>query len=503
VPHPIPLFLFSALASAPLMGCWSARPGDSGRLAAPRIDVAAAHWPEREVKTLQPLLSDTPDRVYRYRLADGANTSALSPADIDALKAAVVDVSDKGIFGLGLVRLFRPPDPENPAYLGPDLGFEPNATVLTSRGWNDEAAVRARETVRRSRAAYNNAVGPDAALHLTGQVDEIGLWSGVPMRIPAPAPGSNPRGVILHYHSIAPNPFESAALAKFESRGWLLINIATFATVRGEHRPGTDEEIARVRSAQAAMEARIYAEVRRTPYKTYQRRCEEHPAGVRLAQLDRQEFELRRLTFQACKDADLSTVGANIALQVDQQLAGNAYVGESALEYLYARHPGLKTLPLVVIGFSGGALAAPAAVARLGQRVDAMILIGGGANIFRLAQDSSLTDGGITIRCGKDTVPRSTIDAIEAAYLSHTKLDPWTLAPMLGGVPVLHVYGTWDRMVPTSAANRLNDRLGTPDRLALRGGGHTLLFYRIDGRADDMADWLDDQLNPDSSASHP
>lgn len=498
VTHPFLRSLISTAAAVTILcglgGCWSVRSGDPARLAAPRIPISAEHWPAREVEPLEPLLANTPSQVFQYRLADGSDPSQLHPEDLLAVQTPDATILDKGIFGFGLIRIFRHEHKPTARLEEAVNGFPPNARILTSRGWNDEVAIRAREQSKWGRTTYNTEASKGSGLLITGDAEETGLWSGVPVRIPLPEKGITPRGVVLHYHSIAPNPFEPAVVEEFERRGWLVISISTFATIRGDQRKGTDDELARISSAAKAMEKRLIAEVPTVPIETVRQRWADHPAGVRLASLRRQEAELRRLTFDACEGTDLAAVGARIAAQVDQQLAGNAYVGEAAVEFLYDRQPHLASLPLVVLGFSGGALAAPAAVARLGDRVDALIMVGGGADIFRLSQDSSLTDGGITIRCGEEKVDRKTLDAIHAAYLATTRLDPWVIAPALRGLPTLHAYGTWDRMVPTSAAERLNDRLGDPDRLVLRGGGHTLLFYRIPGRAAHLADWLDENL---------
>jgi fermentation-respiration switch protein FrsA (DUF1100 family) len=320
------------------------------------------------------------------------------------------------------------------------------------------------------------------------------LWSGVPVRIPPAVPGVTPIGVALHYHSIAPNPHEAAVLAEFSRRGWLVVDVTTFAVVRAHHRTGTDEELLANMRATQEMELRLFREVSPLPLKTYRQRQNDHPATERLRQLRREEVRLRGMTFQAGPGTDPAEVGRQLAREVDQQLAGNAYVGEAVVEYLYARRPELKDLPLVVVGFSGGALAAPAVVARLGDRVDGLILIGGGADLLMLTQGSVLTDGGMTIRAGKDRVSSETLAAIHTSYLKHVKLDPWNIAPTLGNMPVLNVYSSWDRMVPTSAALRLSERLGNPDRMVLRVGGHLMLFYLSPGKAEFFADWMERAL---------
>jgi hypothetical protein len=49
------------------------------------------------------------------------------------------------------------------------------------------------------------------------------------------------------------------------------------------------------------------------------------------------------------------------------------------------------------MGFSAGALAAPTAAARIHDQLSAVVLIGGGCDIFRISQESSFTNGGLII----------------------------------------------------------------------------------------------------------
>lgn len=480
-------------ATAASTGCWSGHAGDPQRASATRVPLPAEVWPPREIDVLEDLLANTPETISTFRLLPGTEESTLSEADRTELLRPAAKILDKGIFGYGLVRMYEVGDPITAQAETAIQGFTPNVRVLTSRGWNDADAVRNREAGAWGREKFNE-FGSKLGLQLTGEADSTGLWAGVPVRIPPAVPGVTPVGVVMHYHSIAANPHEVSVLAEFARRGWVVIDFTTFAVVRAQHRTGTDEEILANMQAAQEMELRLFREVSPLPYKTYRQRQLDHPATERLRQLRREEIRLRGMTFQAGPGTDPTEVGRQMAREVDQQLAGNAYVGEAVIEYLYDRRPELKDLPLVVVGFSGGALAAPAVVARLGDRVDGLILIGGGADLLKLTQGSSLTDGGLTIRAGKDRVSPETVAAIHESYIKHVNLDPWTIAPTLGNLPVLNVYSCWDRIVPTSAAELLSERLGNPDRMVLRVGGHLMLFYLSPGKAKFFADWMERAL---------
>ena len=230
----------SVLATAASTGCWSGHTGDRQRLTSSRMRLPPEVWPLRDTACLLELLEKTPETIGMYRLAEGADESVLSEEDRKELSRPAATVIDKGVFGYGLVRVYSAGDPMTTQAETAIQGFTPNTRVLTSRGWNDPDAVRIREEAEWVRGVYNDSVGKETGVLLTGDAETTGLWAGVPVRIPPAVPGVTPTGVVLHYHSIAANPHEVAVLAEFSRRGWLVVDMATFAVVRAPHRVGTE-----------------------------------------------------------------------------------------------------------------------------------------------------------------------------------------------------------------------------------------------------------------------
>jgi pimeloyl-ACP methyl ester carboxylesterase len=123
-----------------------------------------------------------------------------------------------------------------------------------------------------------------------------------------------------------------------------------------------------------------------------------------------------------------------------------------------------------------------------------MVLIGGGADLFSVAQQSTLTDGGIRLRCTQDGESKppsaATSEAVHEAYLRSTQLDPARLAPRLQDVPTLLLHATWDSWVPASTGDELDELLGRPDRWSLLLGGHGMMFYLLPSQARGITQWV-------------
>lgn len=69
-------------------------------------------------------------------------------------------------------------------------------------------------------------------------------------------------------------------------------------------------------------------------------------------------------------------------------------------------------------------------------------------------------------------------------------MDPYHTAAAIPADRVLVIQASSDRIVPTPTGDRLWERLGRPERWTFQGG-HTLLFWRLDGYATDIAAWID------------
>jgi dienelactone hydrolase len=189
---------------------------------------------------------------------------------------------------------------------------------------------------------------------------------------------------------------------------------------------------------------------------------------------------------------DPGVAGRRIAANIDDRVAEIAYAVEAAVEFIERQRPDIPTGPLVVTGYSAGSLATPAVAALLGDRVQAAVLVGSGANLLDISQRSRLTDGGLklqwTRRPSEDDKKR-----LMEEYLQASRLDPYWAATTLRSKPVLMMHATLDKIVPADSGDLLYRRLGQPERLNFYLG-HELLFFRLPSHASVIANWLEDAL---------
>lgn len=339
-------------------------------------------------------------------------------------------------------------------------------------------------------------VAPDPALYLR---------SGKPLRIPLPRAiggdaSEHATGILLHFQSLGGNDFEPKVLDEFKRRGWFVINFMTESFVESPVPKEWEDEVKSLRRLLKANNDKMFADQQALEEQypstsvdivpNFNRRMAAHPLRQ---QSDKAAARLRELlagSFQACDDESLPAVAKDIAGRIDQALAGNAYAVEAVIDYLDTQRPELKGLPIAMIGFSAGALATPTAAMRILDRVDAVVLIGGGANLFMLSQESSLTDGGLRLRCGEEKLPKARLEKLSELYLRESKLDPYHTAPLLTRIPVLQIHGRTDGWVPAKGGRLLHERLGRPDMLEINAG-HQLLFFFLPGKAPLIADWVE------------
>src|SRR5690606_2543041 len=123
-------------------------------------------------------------------------------------------------------------------------------------------------------------------------------------------------------------------------------------------------------------------------------------------------------------------------------------------------------------GCSAGAICGPTIAARLGDRVQAVVLIGGGADILRISQTNGVTNAGLAfgaldpIEGGYQPrkLTRGELDQLSDAYLEMSQLDPYHTAPALRATPTLMLHAALDKIVPARCGRLLYERLGKPER---------------------------------------
>lgn len=527
-------WLIAGLTVAALLlnGCWSHRSGSDARLDLSPQYPPAEDWPARDLEVAK-------IAAERTGVATGLDVKIaipvrLAPSSQESAGKTVISFEPPtlvyaGLHGRGLVRVFDDLEPREKLSqesrrnlesrereIESDVGFVRNGMLLTSRTFEDPVAQAAREVERGAREMLLNLFNADPqTTRWALNAFDSGIRLGVPFRVPTRREVANtpaPRGMLIHLHSLAPNPFEPRTMKEFRDRGWLVVDIATQSSVlpplhdtqRADLerlRVRTREHTSRVaREAAADDSLRLLREQikdERTAMKFRDRVdfwSEQYNSRNREFEREMNRIQRKR-AFQVPVDAtpeQIEQVASDIASQVDNSLAGNAYALEAVLEYVQAQREDLRDLPRAVIAFSAGALTAPTSIALVRERfpVDATVLIGGGADMLMLSQESSLTDAGVRIRTGERRATRKVREQLHEAYLRHTRLDPLRTAGALRGMPVLQLHARFDTWVPSKGGELLWEALGKPERWDARLG-HLSMFFVLPWKADEIADWLD------------
>lgn len=188
-----------------------------------------------------------------------------------------------------------------------------------------------------------------------------------------------------------------------------------------------------------------------------------------------------RRSFVLDPDAAPEQQVPQIAQLIDDRFAECAYAVEAAVRSLHHRYPELPERR-VAVGFSGGALAMPAVIAREPDAYDSVLLIGPGADLFTMSLTSNYAEwiDAVRIEWAGPAPSGPSLAPFSAAYRDATRLDPWALAPGLTDIPALMIVGERDRAVPAELAELLWQRWGPPGRRPERRVvplGHELLFF--------------------------
>lgn len=470
------------------------------------------------------LAERTPEVIHRWVLSPGSDLDSISKQDRVTLESSVVNVTYQGIHGWGLLRVLDPrdvtltPEDEQAAALRSYFGFlftgfTPNAHWLTSRTIDG-----LREEIERATSFFPDDVEPAGltlaidpaatppAILPNPRYGEYLLWMGMDIRLPPEAEPNRPyRGMVLHLNAMFGNEYEVRTLDEFRRRQWAVIDLKPSSQVRAPipiqwHEALIEAERRRVEiTARICMDlcsARVCEASSLDELERLSRRFQSHPLSGELTRLSRTINAMRGGAYIVENDADAERVAREVAELLNQTQAGSAYASEAVLDYIASQRPDLHGLPLVLIGFSAGGLAAPTSAARVLDHLDAVVIIGGGADCFTASQRSTFSTGGLTIRptaadpTSRITLPRDRVASMSRLYLDHARLDPYYTAPLLSNIPVLVVHADSDTWVPAECGELLWERLGKPDRLRI-SAGHELLFYLLPNKAGFIADWVE------------
>ncbi len=512
-------------AIALLTGCWSFRASDvQGLRPTPPTSFNDSDWPPRDLSPLPALMARTPQVVHWTRLAEGVSEKDLKTTEKRWLDSSGVRITYQGIHGQGLLRIVDRLGPDSEDRGDSDSldslfnfmlsGFQPNAYWLTSRtleGLRDRQAQS--ELLRDPDPLTAPGIvlpeGPPQErprLVVDPQYQDLHIRAGMDIRLPARASASEPyRGVVLHLNAMFGNEYEVRTLDEFRTRHWAVIDLKPTSQIAAPIPPSwVDLGVRAIRERQDLI-ARICTEVLGAPrytaksiddYNLAIAKFRQHALSPQVDRLEKLIGRCRTGAFVIGGPDDYAPAARQIAEELDQAQAGSAYAAEAVLDYVQKQRDDLQRLPVVLMGFSAGGLATPTTAARIHSRLSAVVIIGGAADCFSVAQLSTFSNGGLTVRTNlKDPLDDTKltpqrIAEVSKEYLKASRLDPYHTAPLLADLPTLFVCGSRDTWVSSACGELLWQRMGKPDRLTI-DAGHELLFYFLPSKAGFIADWVE------------
>ncbi len=204
----------------------------------------------------------------------------------------------------------------------------------------------------------------------------------------------------------------------------------------------------------------------------------------------RKEFEIRR------RD-DVLRVAHEAAQVVNERIADAAYGVEAVLDFLKQSRPDLPQDRVFVVGFSAGAIVAPAVALRIAGRVDGLVLVGGGADLLTAALKSEFEGQPIRVRGDPGVLSDTAVEGLDFFYLEKAFLDPYNAAHALGGKPTLLLLARSDRIFQAESGRLLYKRLGRPDLYSFPFG-HLWLFWRLPAYRKVIVDWIERAADPEA-----
>ncbi len=182
---------------------------------------------------------------------------------------------------------------------------------------------------------------------------------------------------------------------------------------------------------------------------------------------------------------------AQLAAELDDRTAECAYAVEAALAWTDSLNTELAGAPRVLIGMSGTGMMLPAVLAWNEGAFGAAVVIGSGANAFRILRETGYADllDAVRVTWAPAAPTRDRLAELDAVYLERAELDAYALAPSVNGIPVLLIHGSADRAVPAETGDLLWERLGQPERWT-SPVGHELLFLRTLLQIPTIVEWL-------------
>lgn len=198
---------------------------------------------------------------------------------------------------------------------------------------------------------------------------------------------------------------------------------------------------------------------------------------------------------------NLTPAAVAIADELGDRAAETAYAIEAGVQRVHSLRPNLANMHHVLVGMSGGAIAATTVAVRTPDLYDAIVFIAGGSNFLMTNEGSNYASWVQAIQfdwVGDEphrTERERIMERLSEAYLEQAPLDAYNLAPQLRDKPVLMLHGSTDRAVPAAYGEQLWERLGQPERWVFPVG-HELLFITLNAQTARIMRWLEEHLQP-------
>ncbi len=462
--------------------------GDAGRGAEPASCLDDDAWPRFGTDGLAELM-ESPDVIVRARVDEASMPDGWSGDErsVRIVRAIHSDrIVDRELTGDGLYRAWERVHPKAVASRV-DRWFDQNASFLTGRSWEWErriAAARA-EVDPEWRPLSQGVYG----LPSTGEAERWGLDAGLKMAVPLEARPDAP-GLVVHVTSLMENKHEHRLTNRLRDFGFAAAYLESDPAI-----DGPDEFERRVRAIERSARRReLMAEYGRRAHASGRGPVPEHEAYAWASRRAVEELPDLPSGLGVGAGTDADALGRFVAQAADEKIAEHAYAAAALVRASERDHPHLAGRPVVVVGYSAGSFAAPAAAARIRaehpERPVLLVLVGGGGDLMTVVRGSSLGDRVLPLAPhGAPPPTEEQMSRLHAAYLEHARLDPVRVARAIRGVPTLHLYATADTAVPTAAAEAFNAAHGSVDRLVHRGG-HDTLFYFMPQHAGRVRSWL-------------
>jgi len=469
------------LSILPLSGCWFSHGGSRSR--ATSVDTRSLEpivWPERDLETVKFIAEATPEQIFRYRISDPVLASEWI---LNAAQTPDFVVHRKQLTEHGLFRIVEQSPDESGIGSFHEMfeGFIPSAFFVSSRTLRPQEDIEERlASQAQPRSVPKGAEPTDIAIR--SQIE-----SGIAISLPSIDDSESVRGIVLYFRGLISTEYEEAFSQQIVDSDWAVIRIGTHSKIDSPRDANVSARFEENRKRSRELMEQAREELSDEDYGWL--------GADRIIAINRQvneEFPYLRPGFELGDQRGITEIGMQIAQAVDDTLAENAYAAEAAIDAIIAMHPRFGDLPVAVVGCSAGAMVAPAVAERLGDRANALVLIGGGADLLRIDRETALKGyRRLRIFDAEDSEIQSPDwRAVHESYLDAVELDPIKLGPRLREVPTLIIRAGFDKWVPASTGSELVRAFGKPDR-DWHPGGHQTLFYFLEGRAPRVLRWLD------------